>query len=83
MRIENNRHRVFLSKRNLLSLLTKLGWPESKRTIVDADGDVAVTAESNEIHYTNRIPPGPMHPRTEAAIAAKNAVPTDKDLRDH
>jgi hypothetical protein len=69
--------RVTLSKRNLLALLSKLDWPESKRTLVAGvtprDDNprgfmVAVSAESDEEHYRDRIAPGEMHPRTEAAI---------------
>lgn len=62
--------RVILSKRNLLSLLDKLSWEQSARTIVREQEDgtlLVVTAETDEEHYTDRSP-GIMHPRTEAAL---------------
>lgn len=69
MRIERqhgNVIRVVLSRRNLLTLLTKLDWPESHCTI-ENDG-VYVSSESDQTHYAGRVPPGEMHPVTEAAI---------------
>ncbi|MGE0028051.1 MAG: hypothetical protein AB7U07_13200 [Thermoleophilia bacterium] len=71
---------VTLSRRNLRSLLHKLDWPASARTITNGDayrdgepvGDVLLVlrAEEDEEHYARRpAPPGPMHPRTERAIA--------------
>jgi len=78
MKLEKNGNHtvVTLSERNLKTLLTKLQWPESARTIgsndVYVDGKMVwgetfdVVAESDEQHYGNRpAPPGPMHPKTE------------------
>jgi len=59
---------ITLSRRNLLTLLSKLERPESLRTIVR--GTVVVTAEEDEEHYGERVP-GPMHPHEEAYIAAR------------
>ena len=61
---------VRLSRRNLLSLLTKLDWPESARTLAKVDdegGPVLICiAEEDGLHYGQRsYPPGSMHPRTE------------------
>jgi len=63
---------VALSRRNLLALITKLDWPESRRalTLDTGDGvDLVVLAEDDTTHYGGReTPPGPMHPRTERDI---------------
>ena len=64
---------VYLSQRNLLALLSKLqGLPvDSKKTLMleTEAGALLVTAESDEEHYLDRPPPGPMHSLTEAGIA--------------
>ncbi len=56
-----------LSQRNLLTLLAKLQIPGSRCTIIKPGGTVVI-AESDEIHYKDRCPPGPMSPDTEAFI---------------
>lgn len=62
---------VWLSERNLLSLLTKLYEEDSARTLVSPNNDFVVTAEHDADHYDGRLaPPGPMHPRTEAVLKA-------------
>lgn len=71
---------VVLSRRNLLALLLKLDEPESFRRIESNDCPngwrVAVLAEDDDEHYGARpVPPGPMHPATEAFIAI------DEELR--
>lgn len=60
---------VALSRRNLLSLLHKLGMPGSERTIIKPtpNGRVIVSAVSDEEAYRNR-PAGPMHSDTEEFI---------------
>lgn len=67
--------RVHLSRRNLLALLTKLDMDGSACTIfTDYDTPdgvrLVVTAEDDDEHYADRVPPGPMHPQTEADIAS-------------
>jgi len=70
---------VYLSRRNLLTLLAKLDGhpPGSSRTI---EGPIlypatTVTADEDEAHYAHESrgkavgTPGPMHPRTERRIA--------------
>lgn len=57
---------VVLSRRNLLSLLSKLDHDWSARTIFN--GDIVVRAEEDDEHYGDRTP-GQMHPATEADIA--------------
>lgn len=57
---------VVLSKRNLLTLLTKLTLPGSACTIYK-DG-IYVSAEADDVHYQGREP-GPMIPATERQIA--------------
>jgi hypothetical protein len=64
--------RVILSKRNLLTLLTKLDRPGSWRTIFKAKAGLeiaalAVSAETDAEHYLDRVP-GVMHPVTEGDI---------------
>jgi len=68
---------VTLSRRNLLTLLAKLDGhpPNSACTIVLPGGGegpgLVVRAEENDAHYQARPePPGPMHPDTEARMAA-------------
>lgn len=70
---------VVLSRRNLLSLLSKLYGhpPGSSCTIWTEDSDplalfrwVKVKAEPDEIHYQDHKP-GPMHPSTELDLARK------------
>lgn len=65
--------RVYLSKRNLETLLLKLGEADSQRTLISHDCDdlgwaLVVTAEPNEKHYAEREP-GEMHPREEARLS--------------
>lgn len=76
--IEDRLVRVTLSKRNLLSLLTKLDMQGSHRTIFTLDNPHAVlvvTAETDEQHYGDReYPPGEMHPQTEADIAVSTML---------
>lgn len=71
---------VVLSCRNLLALLSKLELPGSARTLVHRDcyrdglpvNDVILIlrVEDDDAHYVARPPPGPMHPFSEAFIAA-------------
>lgn len=58
--------RIILSRRNVLSLLSKLEMPNSARTLVkDSNGhSLIVEVEDDNIHYTDSLP-GPMHPWTE------------------
>lgn len=60
---------VYLSRRNLMALVTKLDWAESMRTIgMEGDGaSLWVTSEDDETHYGDRVP-GQMHPFTEAQL---------------
>jgi len=62
---------VTLSRRNLMTLLTKLEHPESARTIYRDFPDIGCTlvlkAEPDDIHYRNRTP-GPMADWTEREI---------------
>ena len=72
---------VTLSRRNLQSLQMKLDHqPWSACTLTsgnafDEDGQplggvfLFVRAESDESHYRDREPPGPMHPATEQLLA--------------
>lgn len=57
--------RVILSRRNLLTLLSKLdrhkAGEATARTLVKADQDVAVTAIEDEEYYVDRTP-GAVHP---------------------
>lgn len=61
---------VTLSRRNLISLLTKLDWESSHCTVereTDA-GYLIVTSEKDEAHYGSDREPGEMHPQTESEI---------------
>jgi hypothetical protein len=76
MRKEGNH--IYLSKRNLLALLTKLDWEDSARTIAAAgeDGQVFwVSSEPDDVHYAHPSrgghPPGRMHERTEQDIRGR------------
>ena len=70
---------VTLSKRNLLALLQKVDDPCSGRTLTSGnayrdgtpveDALLLVRCEPDAAHYADRLPPGPMHPKTEAFIA--------------
>ena len=70
---------VYLSRRNLLSLLAKLdGAPAT--SVCTLVGPVfypitIVTAEEDGAHYAHESrddePPGPLHPATEAAVARR------------
>lgn len=68
---------VTLSRRNLLALLAKLSQPGSACAIESAnayvDGQLfpiafRVHSESDELHYSDRPLPGPMHPATEELL---------------
>lgn len=45
-----------LTRRNLETLLAKLGDPNSARTLLDGENNIAVTAVENEAHYADRAP---------------------------
>ena len=45
-----------LTRRNLETLLAKLGDPNSVRTLIDGEGRIAVRAVENEEHYRDRAP---------------------------
>lgn len=73
--------RVTLSRRNLLSLLHKLDLAGSARRIENDyvfqyaqpsdDYILVLRVEDDEQHYEGRpVPPGVMHPETEAFIAS-------------
>lgn len=72
---------VRLSRRNVLSLLSKLEQPGSARMLVQrgvfVDGVLqeglilVVGVEPDDVHYADREPPGAMSPETEAFIAAQ------------
>lgn len=47
---------VELTRRNLESLLAKLDDPNSRRTLIDPDDQIAVRAVENEEHYKDRAP---------------------------
>lgn len=83
---------VVLSRRNVLSLLSKLEQAHSARTIVQRGAYVygvlhedlflAVQVEHDELHYADRCPPGAMSPETEAFVASRtpsNGAPGAKD----
>lgn len=53
------RREIELTRRNLSVLLAKLDDPNSLRTIIDPEGQIAVRAVEDEEHYSNR-PPGAM-----------------------
>jgi hypothetical protein len=57
---------VTLSRRNLLTLLSKLEQPTSKCTIIKADG-THIKVESDVAHYGYRQP-GPVNEESEAFI---------------
>lgn len=67
---------ITLSRRNLLTLLSKIDQPASARTLFAGqggvggfgDGPVIVRAESDEVHYANREDGGPVSPESEAFI---------------
>lgn len=71
---------VVLSRRNLLTLLSKLDMPGSARTILNRDcyrdglpvHDVVliVKADDDDAHYVGRAPAGPVHPFSEAFIVS-------------
>lgn len=57
---------VYLSRRNLLTLLVKLEQEDSACTLVK-DGEthqLVVTSESDDEHYRDRVSPGAVHPAT-------------------
>ena len=47
---------VELTERNLRALLAKLDNPQSYRTLIDPDRNIAVRAVPDEAHYTDREP---------------------------
>jgi hypothetical protein len=66
---------VALCRRNLLALLHKLDMPGSARTLYAdmPDGSrLVVTCEDDAEHYAGRVPPGPLHPVTEAFVHARD-----------
>lgn len=72
---------VTLSRRNVLSLLSKLEQKHSARAIVmrgayvygvlHEDLFLAVQVEPDELHYADREPPGEMSPETERFLEAR------------
>jgi len=66
-----------LSRRNLQSLLHKLDWEGSHRSIQRQERShgpiLTVIAEDDPEHYVDRTP-GPMHPITEAAITKSDML---------
>lgn len=82
---------VYLSKRNLQALLTKLENPESACTIEYGEycgrRIVRVTAEHDESHYSHPerkgAPPGPMVDWTESAIRQMNCDIKDDASQQH
>lgn len=71
---------ITLSRRNLLTLLSKIDQPASARTLFAGrggiggfgDGPVVVRAESDEIHYANREAGGEVSPESEAFIRSQH-----------
>jgi hypothetical protein len=70
---------VYLTRRNLLTLLNKLDRPDSSRTIIKCDTDhpkypctrmTAVIAVEDADYYTDRQA-GPVHPMDEPVTAKK------------
>lgn len=55
---------VTLSERNLRTLLSKVHRPDSARTLLldVGEGVLVVKAETDEEHYRDRVPAGPVHP---------------------
>lgn len=47
---------IELTRRNLTVLLAKLDDPDSKRTIIDPEGRIAVRAVEDAEHYADREP---------------------------
>lgn len=62
---------IVLSRRNLLTLLTKLdGYPPNSYCMISGGTDapgVVIRAEEDHIHYDDR-PAGEMHPDTEQRV---------------
>lgn len=86
---------VTLSRRNVLSLLSKLEQKNSARTIVmrgayvygvlHEDLFLAVQVEPDELHYAGREPPGEMSPETERFVEARtpgNGTPSNEEEGD-
>lgn len=72
---------VYLSRRNLLSLLAKLdGAPWGSNCTIFSDDDtdglrLMVTAEEDDVHYRNRpFGPGIMHPDTEERLTKNDQI---------
>jgi hypothetical protein len=62
---------VILSKRNLLALLSKVDDPTSAKALSywdEEDGHLTVVAQPDNIHYADRIPPGPVRDQDEEFI---------------
>lgn len=66
---------VELTERNLLTLLGKLGDPDSARTLIAGDADVAVRAVKDETHYSDRASGDVVTEHLEAGYAALAADP--------
>lgn len=72
---------IVLSKRNLLTLLSKVDDPSSRKTLLAGRGGVngvgdqtlIVKCETDEVHYAQRRPAGPMSESTEAFIATTSS----------
>lgn len=66
---------VTLSKRNLLTLLSKVDNPNSARTIYKVNGGVyvGVKAEPDDVHYGEQKP-GKMDDAAEGFITAYNKI---------
>lgn len=47
---------VELTRRNLETLLMKLDDPDSARTLIDGENNIAVRAVEDDEHYTQRSP---------------------------
>ena len=78
---------IELSRRNLQSLLAKLnGHPPSSRCTLIRPCDnglmLEVKAVENDTAYANRdVPPGPMHPSTEAQLRnVKDGMEWDNEI---
>ncbi len=59
---------VTLSHRNLLALLAKLSASPARSHCSIGWDRLVVHAEPDALHYAGRVPPGRMHPATEARI---------------
>lgn len=79
-RLKGKTATVVLSRRNLATLLDKIDNGitdgESACTILttyNTEGYVLIVqAEPDDLHYSERLPPGKMHPETESRIRSVN-----------